>query len=227
MGKNFKLKIFQNSLSSENHYALVKNLSTSDKPIYVRMHKLDVAKDIFEEKNIFGHDGLMGSQVPIGVGSCYVSNKPTIIFVGDSAAEEDYVLSSIGWASTKNIPVLFVIEDNNLSILTEKKVRRSWDMHNVAKGFGGGADFVMLGGMLSGHDESEMKVIEKERRKICRILLACLQAQPWINTQVALPIIVRVREKQFMFLIAVQLKIRCRMFWAGCAQHALMLGPSV
>ncbi len=89
-----------------------------------------------KEKNIFGHDGLMGSQVPIGVGSCYVSNKPTIIFVGDSAAEEDYVLSSIGWASTKNIPVLFIIEDNNLSILTEKKVRRSWEMHNIAKGFG-------------------------------------------------------------------------------------------
>ena len=56
MGKNFKLKIFQNCLSSENHYALVKNISSSDKPIYVRMHKLDIAKDIFEEKNIFGHE---------------------------------------------------------------------------------------------------------------------------------------------------------------------------
>ena len=89
-----------------------------------------------KEKHIYGHDGLMGSQVPIGVGSCYVSNKPTVIFVGDSAAEEDYVLSSIGWAATKTIPVLFVIEDNNLSILTKKKVRRSWEMHNVAKGFG-------------------------------------------------------------------------------------------
>ena len=89
-----------------------------------------------KEKNIYGHDGLMGSQVPIGVGSCYVSNKPTIIFVGDSAAEEDYVLSAIGWASTKNMPVLFIVEDNNLSILTEKKVRRNWEMHNVAKGFG-------------------------------------------------------------------------------------------
>ena len=29
-----------------------------------------------------------------------------------------------------------MIEDNNLSILTEKKVRRSWEMHNVGKGFG-------------------------------------------------------------------------------------------
>ncbi len=89
-----------------------------------------------KEKHIYGHDGLMGSQVPIGVGSCYVSNKPTIVFMGDSSAEEDYVFSSIGWAATKNIPILFVVEDNNLSILTKKKVRRNWKMDSVAKGFG-------------------------------------------------------------------------------------------
>ena len=89
-----------------------------------------------KEKHIYGHDGLMGSQVPIGVGSCYVSNKPTIVFMGDSSAEEDYVFSSIGWAATKNIPILFVVEDNNLSILTKKKVRRSWEIDDVAKGFG-------------------------------------------------------------------------------------------
>ena len=88
------------------------------------------------EKNIYGHDGLMGSQVPIAVGSCYVSKRPTIVFMGDSSAEEDYVFSSIGWAATKNLPILFVVEDNNLSILTKKKVRRNWDMHMVARGFG-------------------------------------------------------------------------------------------
>lgn len=88
-----------------------------------------------KEKNIYGHDGLMGSQCPIGVGACYASKKPTIIFTGDSAAEEDYFLAAIGWASTKNLPILFVVEDNNLSILTEKKVRRNWDMHAVAEGF--------------------------------------------------------------------------------------------
>lgn len=87
-----------------------------------------------KDKNIYGHDGLMGNQVPIGVGACFASKLPTIIFVGDSAAEEDYTLSSIGWASTKNLPILFVVEDNNLSILTEKKVRRNWEMHDVAKG---------------------------------------------------------------------------------------------
>lgn len=56
MGKDFKLKIFTNTLSGEKHYALVKNLSNSDDPTYVRMHKLDITKDIFEEKNIFGDE---------------------------------------------------------------------------------------------------------------------------------------------------------------------------
>jgi pyruvate dehydrogenase E1 component alpha subunit len=87
------------------------------------------------EKNIFGHDGLMGSQVPISVGHCYETKHPTIVFMGDASAEEDYVASSIGWASTKNLPILFVVEDNNLSILTEKKVRRNWTMHDLAKAF--------------------------------------------------------------------------------------------
>ncbi len=89
-----------------------------------------------KEKNIFGHDGLMASQVPIAVGNCFITKIPTIVFMGDSSAEEDYVFSSLGWASTKNLPILFIVEDNNLSILTEKSVRRNWSIAEVAKGFG-------------------------------------------------------------------------------------------
>ena len=85
--------------------------------------------------NMYGHDGLMGSNGPIGVGACYATKKPTIIFLGDAAAEEDYVLGALGWASTKNLPLLVVVEDNNYSILTEKKVRRNWEMKDVAKAF--------------------------------------------------------------------------------------------
>jgi len=86
------------------------------------------------EIGMYGHDGLMGSNSAIGVGACFASKKPTIVFLGDAAAEEDYSLASYGWASTKNLPILFVIEDNNLSILTEKKVRRNWEIHDVASG---------------------------------------------------------------------------------------------
>ena len=87
------------------------------------------------KKNIFGHDGLMGSQVPIAVGHAYETRKPTVVVMGDASAEEDYVLGALGWASTKNLPILFIVEDNNLSILTEKRVRRNWEMDSVAKAF--------------------------------------------------------------------------------------------
>ena len=88
-----------------------------------------------KEKDIFGHDGLMGSQVPVAVGHCYSTGNPTIVHIGDASVEEDYVFGALGWASTKNLPILFVVEDNNLSILTEKKVRRNWEMPDVARAF--------------------------------------------------------------------------------------------
>ena len=37
---------------------------------------------------------------------------------------------------------------------------------DIAKAFGGGADFVMLGGMLAGHDESGGELIEQEGQKM-------------------------------------------------------------
>ena len=38
---------------------------------------------------------------------------------------------------------------------------------DVAKAFGGGADFVMLGGMLAGHDECEVSIVEVDGEKYC------------------------------------------------------------
>ena len=82
---------------------------------------------------MYGHDGLMGSQIPIAVGSSFASKEFTLGIMGDASAEEDYVMSAIAWAGFKKLPILFIVEDNNLSILTEKKVRRDWDMHTFAK----------------------------------------------------------------------------------------------
>ena len=39
---------------------------------------------------------------------------------------------------------------------------------DVAKAFGGGADFVMLGGMLAGHEESGGEVIEQDGKKFMK-----------------------------------------------------------
>ena len=86
--------------------------------------------------NLIGHSGLLGDQIPIAVGCAHASNKPTVVVLGDAAAEEDYALGSLGFAATKKAPILFICEDNDLSILTKKEIRRSWDIVDVAKGFG-------------------------------------------------------------------------------------------
>lgn len=86
--------------------------------------------------NMWGHSGLMGDQVPIASGFALATNKMTLTVMGDASAEEDYVLSTLGYARTKNIPILFVCEDNDLSILTKVATRRSWSIAEVAGSFG-------------------------------------------------------------------------------------------
>ena len=85
--------------------------------------------------NMFGHEGLMGSNACIGVGACFSSSKPTIIFLGDASVEEDYVLASLSWAAKKKLPILCGVEDNNYAVLTKKEDRRDWKAKDVAKAF--------------------------------------------------------------------------------------------
>lgn len=82
--------------------------------------------------NMIGHHGLIGENVPLAVGFALGSGKNTVCFFGDAAAEEDYVFGSLGFASTHKLPVLFVCEDNDLSILTRTEIRRNWEIADVA-----------------------------------------------------------------------------------------------
>lgn len=83
-----------------------------------------------------GHDGLMGTQIPIAVGYALATGKKTLAVMGDASAEEDYVLAAFGYAAHKKLPILFVCIDNGLSILTNVAVRRNWKMVDVAASFG-------------------------------------------------------------------------------------------
>ena len=88
------------------------------------------------EKNIWGHSGLLGEQIPIAVGSALGSGKVTLALCGDAAVEEDYFNPSIGFAASHKLPILFVCEDNGLSILTPVATRRKWSVVDVVKSFG-------------------------------------------------------------------------------------------
>lgn len=89
-----------------------------------------------KEINMFGHCGLVGHQIPIAVGAAFASGKPTLAIMGDASVEEDYVLSVFGFAAMNKVPVLFICEDNDLSILTKTEVRRQWDAKDVIESFG-------------------------------------------------------------------------------------------
>lgn len=89
-----------------------------------------------DEIKMIGHHGLIGENVPLAVGVALGSGDRTLCIFGDGAAEEDYILPSMGFAQTHGLPVLFVCEDNNLSILTEKSVRRNWEMSELARSMG-------------------------------------------------------------------------------------------
>ena len=77
--------------------------------------------------SMIGHHGLIGENIPLAVGAALGKpEKTTVAFFGDAAAEEDYALASMGFAITHKLPVFFICEDNDLSILTPVKDRRSW-----------------------------------------------------------------------------------------------------
>jgi len=86
--------------------------------------------------NMYGHHGLIGENVPQGVGAALANRRQTLCIFGDGSAEEDYVLASLGFAATHKLPVLFVCVDNDLSILTPTEVRRSWNICKVSESFG-------------------------------------------------------------------------------------------
>jgi len=80
------------------------------------------------EIGMMGHDGLMGSQIPIAGGYAMATKNKTLAIMGDASAEEDYVLGELAFSATKKPPVLFVCTDNDLSCLTPVCIRRSWNM---------------------------------------------------------------------------------------------------
>lgn len=100
-------------------------------------HGMGGSASIHDPKiKMFGHDGLMGTQIPIAVGYAAASMTRTLAIMGDASAEEDYVLAAFSFAVKKKAPILFVCEDNGLSILTPVAARRDWQLASVARSFG-------------------------------------------------------------------------------------------
>ena len=87
------------------------------------MHLIDI------DKGFMGTSAIVGNSIPIGVGlgfSQYLKKTSNIscIYLGDGAIEEGVFYESANFAALKNLPVLFVCENNLYSVYSPLSVRQ-------------------------------------------------------------------------------------------------------
>ena len=90
------------------------------------MHLVDL------ESGFFAAVPIVGSTIPIAVGVGWAfklkkSANIVTVFLGDGATEEGVFFESLDFASLKNVPILFVCENNFYSVYSQLKVRQASD----------------------------------------------------------------------------------------------------
>ena len=88
------------------------------------MHLVDLNSGFFAAVPI------VGSTIPIAVGVAWAfklkkSSNIVAVFLGDGATEEGVFFESLDFASLKNIPILFVCENNFYSVYSQLDVRQA------------------------------------------------------------------------------------------------------
>lgn len=100
------------------------------------MHIADV------ENGMLGATGIVGSGMPIALGSAMAADllgngKVTICFHGDGSTNQGVWHESINMAAAWNLPVIFLIENNQMAIGTELRcISKETDLYKRAIGYG-------------------------------------------------------------------------------------------
>lgn len=96
-----------------------------------------------KEVGFYGTSAIVGNSIPVGVGLAYnfkIKNKKNIsvIYFGDGAMEEGVFFESLNLASLKQIPALFICENNLYSVYSNIKVRQpiNRSIKNMVKSIG-------------------------------------------------------------------------------------------
>jgi TPP-dependent pyruvate/acetoin dehydrogenase alpha subunit len=87
------------------------------------MHLIDL------NAGFLGSTPIVGGSIPIGVGVAFGSvlkgeKRVVVIFLGEGATEEGVFTESLNFAALKNLPVLFVCENNLYSVYSPLEVRQ-------------------------------------------------------------------------------------------------------
>ncbi len=105
-----------------------------------------------KEKEFYGGHGIVGAQIPLGVGLAFANKyreepKVSLTYFGDGAANQGQVFEAMNMAQLWKLPVVFVIENNQYAMGTS--VTRS---HSETHLYRRGASFGIPGTEVDGMD---------------------------------------------------------------------------
>ncbi|MBY6115466.1 pyruvate dehydrogenase (acetyl-transferring) E1 component subunit alpha [Mameliella alba] len=120
------------------------------------------------EKHFYGGHGIVGAQVPLGAGLAFAdkykgNGRVTFTYFGDGAANQGQVYETFNMAALWDLPVIFVIENNQYAMGTAMK--RSTSTPDI---FHRGNAFGIPGEMVDGMDVLAVRDAGLKAVKHCR-----------------------------------------------------------
>jgi len=90
------------------------------------------------EQGLLGTSSIVGGAIPLAVGAAMGIESPRVacVMFGDAAADEGVFYESLNFASLKNLPVVFICENNRYSVYTHTDLRRCVRPHKIAEACG-------------------------------------------------------------------------------------------
>ena len=121
-----------------------------------------------KEKHFYGGHGIVGAQVPIGAGlaladKCLENGRVTFTYFGDGAANQGQIYETFNMAALWQLPVIFVIENNQYAMGTAQK--RSTSTPEL---YTRGAAFGIPGDAVDGMDVLKVKAAGTKAVMHCR-----------------------------------------------------------
>ena len=121
-----------------------------------------------KEKHFYGGHGIVGAQVPLGAGLAFAdkykgNGRVTFTYFGDGAANQGQVYETFNMAALWDLPVIFVIENNQYAMGTaQTRSTSTKDIYHRGEAFG------IPGEMVDGMDVLAVKDAGERAVAHCR-----------------------------------------------------------